>query len=190
LGWQYSKEGWFSGEKIPLFSLAILVVPGFSLVHVKFEGVLVIAVCILLNWEGRMDKPIGFVALILIWVGNILTINRGGPWVCPFSQHSWHITLFMGCILVSGKSEGSLVSCVVVNPQFGSCLNFLDMENVLEFGKGSSAQEEEVVEENFTTIQKLIIKVNALSSIVSFSLEMLAQHWVLIGKLQDEVDYL
>jgi hypothetical protein len=46
------------------------------------------------------------------------------------------------------------------------------------------------VEDNFTTIQRLKIKVNSLTSTVTFSLETMAQHHVLIGQLQDEVDYL
>jgi hypothetical protein len=56
----------------------------------------------------------------------------------------------------------------------------MHMENLMESSRGSSAQEEEFVEDNFTTIQKLIIKVNALSSTITFSLETMAQHRVLI----------
>jgi hypothetical protein len=65
----------------------------------------------------------------------------------------------------------------------------MHMENLMEVGRGSSAREEEVVEDNFTKIQKLIIKVKALGSTITFALEMMARLQVLIGQLQDEVDY-
>jgi hypothetical protein len=49
---------------------------------------------------------------------------------------------------------------------------------------------EEVVEDNFMMIHKLFIKVNAVGSIITFTLETLGQHRVLVGLLQYEVDFL
>jgi hypothetical protein len=48
----------------------------------------------------------------------------------------------------------------------------------------------ESVEDNFTSTQCLSIKVDSHSSTISFSLDTLAQHRMLIGQLQDEVDFL
>jgi hypothetical protein len=59
-----------------------------------------------------------------------------------------------------------------------------------EVPQGTSTWVEESVEDNFTTTQKLSLKVDVHSSTLSFALETLAQHRVLIGQLQDEVDYL
>jgi hypothetical protein len=56
--------------------------------------------------------------------------------------------------------------------------------------QGTSYLVEESMEDNFTTTQKLSRKVDANSSTLTFSPETLSQHRVLIGQLQDEVDYL
>jgi hypothetical protein len=60
----------------------------------------------------------------------------------------------------------------------------------MEAAREDLTQGEEMVEDNFITIQKLVIKVNALTSTVTFALETLAQHRVLVGQLQDELDFL
>jgi hypothetical protein len=50
--------------------------------------------------------------------------------------------------------------------------------------------DEELVEDNFTSTHRLSLRVDSHSSTLSFTLETLAQHRTLIGKLQDEVDFL
>jgi hypothetical protein len=52
-----------------------------------------------------------------------------------------------------------------------------------------SMWEDELVEDNFTFVQKLSLKIDSNNSCRSFSLETLAQHRVLIGHLQGEVDF-
>jgi hypothetical protein len=55
----------------------------------------------------------------------------------------------------------------------------------------TQAEEVEVsVEDNFTSTQSLSIKVNSHGLTISFTLDTLAQHRMLIGQLQDEVDFL
>jgi hypothetical protein len=50
--------------------------------------------------------------------------------------------------------------------------------------------EDELVEDNFTSFQNISLKFDPNNSSLYFSLDTLAQHKVLIGKLQDEVDFL
>jgi hypothetical protein len=92
--------------------------------------------------------------------------------------------------LHSGELEavGSVVGGVVARLRVGFNSNHRHM--MVAKKVGFSVQEEEEMDDNFSINQKLEIKINALSSTVSFSLETLGQHRVLIGKLQDEVDYL
>jgi hypothetical protein len=52
------------------------------------------------------------------------------------------------------------------------------------------AEVTESVEDNFTSTQHLSIKVDSHNSTISFALDTLAQHKMLIGQLQDEVDFL
>jgi hypothetical protein len=49
---------------------------------------------------------------------------------------------------------------------------------------------EEQMEDKFTTTQRLEIKVNSLTSIVTFALETMDQHQAFIEKLKYQVDYL
>jgi hypothetical protein len=50
--------------------------------------------------------------------------------------------------------------------------------------------EDELVDDNFTTTHRLSLRIDSHSSTLSFTLDTLAQHMTLIGKLQDEVDFL
>jgi hypothetical protein len=50
--------------------------------------------------------------------------------------------------------------------------------------------EDEMVDDNFTTTHRVYLRVNSHSSNLSFTLDTLAQHMTLIGKLQYEVYFL
>jgi len=46
------------------------------------------------------------------------------------------------------------------------------------------------VDDNFTTTQRLSLRIESHNSTLYFTLKTLAQHQMLIGQLQDEVDFL
>lgn len=119
-----------------------------------------------------------------------MVISKGGTQDCISIQFLWQISLFLGRNLVRGSPEGVLVRHVVFSPKSDSCFNLMGTVQTMEVTKEGLAYGEIVVEDNFTTIQKLVIKVNALNSTVTFALETLAQHRVLVGQLQDKVDFL
>lgn len=92
---------------------------GGSLVQGK---VLVIVACILLIRSSRKDR-IRSVDPTFTSIGGILVVVRGGSRDCTLTHHLWHFALLMGCNLVHGKSEGFVVSSMVVRLQVGSNIN-------------------------------------------------------------------
>jgi hypothetical protein len=88
----------------------------------------------------------------------------------------------------------NLVGCLSFeetnNSRNGPCNQHKIMEKGKEpqFSQATGAVES--LEDNFTSTQRLSLKVDSHNFTLSFSLETLAQHRVLIGQLQDEVDFL
>ena len=95
-----------------------------------------------------------------------------------------------GSLLVRGKAGDSWGIAEVTSYHFGLNFQSISMVKGKEVPQETLARVEESVEDNFTTTQALSLKIDVHGSTLSFALETLARHRVLIGQLQDEVDYL
>jgi hypothetical protein len=140
--------------------------------------------------------------MVLIWPGGS---------VLKYDEGILDVVLFLGfmldkidCGLVCNLSwcigkwlvwEKSCLFSVVIFPSFcsysrhqelDSSSNWLAMENIDK----DVNQEVDMEDSEFMECQRLVIMVSALNSTISFSLDTLVQHRVMVGQLQDEVDFL
>jgi hypothetical protein len=142
--------------------------------------------------QSSTSKAINFVNVVpkMTWFAGFLLINivcNQGHIIFVFY---WQFWLLFGRILERGVSGGLLVCCVEIRVHLFHCQKVSGKVIIMEAERNDQTQDEKVMESNFMEIQRLVIKVNALSSTTSFALETMAQHRVLVGQLQDEIDFL
>lgn len=106
---------------------------------------------------------------------QILLIKKKLDWYGPFGTLG-NYNLNCTGVIVPGQIDLRSVSLVMAH------------ENAQQQARANL--EEELVDDNFTTTQRLSLIIESLSSTLSFTLETLAQHRTLIEQLQDEVNFL
>jgi hypothetical protein len=99
--------------------------------------------------------------------------------IVPWTQRSSLAKLFGSNLVVPQAPSVS-----------GSIIASLSMAHGNGQQQARAHMEDKLVDDNFTTTHRLSLRVDSHSLTLSFTLDMLAQHMMLIGKIQDEVDFL
>ena len=94
---------------------------------------------------------------------------------------------FSGDFYVRGIQWSTILS---LNSLHAQLLDFLGNLSTMDSMNNELHQDEEMVENEIEERQCLVIRINSLSSTISFTLDTLVQHRVMVGMIQDEVDYL
>jgi hypothetical protein len=94
---------------------------------------------------------------------------------------------FSGDFSVRGKVWPAFSSLSSLSAQL---MDILGNRSTMDTWDNEWHHYEEMVETDFEKRQCLVIQINSLSSTISFTLDTLVQHRVMVGMIHDEVDYL